>query len=73
MSRLLIAGYLCVVIAACAASHEWVKPGMTASTREADLTACSSRTSHLASDDSMAISIMDSCMASRGYDKKVVR
>jgi len=33
--------------------------------------ACSSKTSHLAVEDSMAISIMDRCMAARGYDKKV--
>ena len=71
MRRLLLASSLCVVIAACATRYEWVKPEMTSSTRDADLTACSSQTSHLAVEDSMAISIMDRCMTSRGYDKKV--
>lgn len=73
MRRLLLASSLCVVIAACATRYEWVKPEMTSSTREADLTACSSKTSHLATEDSMAISIMDRCMAERGYDKKVAQ
>ena len=73
MRRLLLASSLCVVIAACATRYEWVKPEVTPSTREADLTACSSRASHLATEDSMVISIMDRCMASRGYEKKVAQ
>ena len=72
MRRLLLASSLSVVIVGCATSYAWVKPGMTSSAREADLTACSSQTSHMATDDSMVITIMDRCMASRGYDKKVV-
>ena len=71
MRPLLLAISLCVVIAACATRYDWVKPGMTPATREADLTACSSQTSHLTAEDSMAISIMDRCMAARGYDRKV--
>lgn len=73
MSRLLIASSLCIIVAACATSYEWVKPEMTRATREADLMACSSKTSHLANDDSMVISIMDGCMASRGYEKKAAK
>ena len=69
MRRLLIASSLCAAIAACATSYEWVKPKMTPSAREADLTACASKTSHLASEDSMAVKIMDDCMAARGYQK----
>jgi len=71
MRRLLLASSLCVVNVACATNYEWVKPGMTSSSREADLTACSSQTGHLAANDSMTVTIMDRCMASRGYDKKV--
>ena len=71
MRRLLLTISLCAVIAGCATRYDWVKPGMTPATREADLTACSSQTSHLTAEDSMAISIMDRCMAERGYQKKV--
>jgi hypothetical protein len=71
MLRLLLASSLCAVLAGCATRHEWVKPEMTSSTKEADLAACSSKTSHLATDDSMVITIMDRCMAERGYQKKV--
>jgi hypothetical protein len=71
MRRLLLASFLCVVIAGCATRYEWVKPDMTSSSREADLAACGNKTSHLATDDSMVISIMDRCMADRGYQKKV--
>lgn len=71
MHRLLLASSLCVVISACATRYEWVKPEMTSSTKEADLAACGSKTSHLAVEDSMAISIMDRCMAERGYQKKL--
>jgi len=70
MRRLLLASSLCLVIAACATRYEWVKPEMTPSTRQADLAACSSKTSHLATDDSMVVTIMDRCMAERGYQKK---
>jgi hypothetical protein len=69
MRQFLLASSMCVVIAGCATGHEWGKPEMTSSTREADLAACSSETSHLAADDRMVIAIMDRCMAERGYQK----
>ena len=64
---------LCSVLGACATTYEWVKPGMTAATRDADVAGCGSRTSHLAKDDVEAVAVVDRCMADRGYEKKAVR
>ncbi len=72
MLRRLLATSLCVVIAACATKSEWVKPDMTSAKRDADLEFCSSRTDHTAPPD-MIITIMDRCMAERGYQKKAAQ
>jgi hypothetical protein len=64
---------LCVLLVACAAGPEWVKPGMTPAARDADMLACDSQTSHLAKDDADAVRIMDKCMAARGYEKKAAK
>lgn len=69
MSRVFPAAMLCLALAACG-GYEWVKPGMTATAREADLEACGSRTSHLEKDDPDAVAVVDRCMAARGYAKK---
>ena len=70
MSRLFPAATLCLALAACS-GYEWVKPYMTATTRESDLEACGSRTSHLEKDDPAAVTVVDRCMAARGYAKKI--
>lgn len=64
---------LCLALAACATPYEWVKPGMTAATRDADVAGCASKVSHLAKDDVEAVPIVDRCMADRGYEKKAAR
>lgn len=70
MRRLLIASIVCLASAGCATGVEWVKPDMTPASKEADLAACSAETSHLAADDTMVVTLMDRCMAERGYQRK---
>lgn len=72
MRRIIFCSVLCFLLGACASRYEWVKPGMTAATKEADVGGCGGKISHLTRDDPEAISIVDRCMTERGYRKKVV-
>jgi hypothetical protein len=60
---------LCSLLTACAGSYEWTKAGMTPATRDADLMACGTRNAHLEKDDPAAVTVIDRCMAERGYQK----
>lgn len=59
----------CLALGACGPTHEWVKPEMTPATRESDIMSCGNKASHLVTDDVAATSIIDRCMADRGYRK----
>ncbi|HEX8964066.1 MAG TPA: hypothetical protein VF801_13775 [Rhodocyclaceae bacterium] len=61
-----------LLLAGCATSYEWQKPGTGAAARDADLMACGTRNAHLDKDDPAAVSVIDGCMKERGY-RKVAR
>lgn len=72
MGRSMLIVTICCAAVACASRYQWVKPGMTPATRDADIEACAGRTSHLSKDDVEAVAIVDRCMASRGYEQRPV-
>jgi hypothetical protein len=69
MSRLFSVVAAGCLLAACAVSYEWTKPGTTASARDNDLMACGTRNAHLDKDDPAAVTVIDDCMKARGYEK----
>lgn len=69
MHKLLMGFAVGCLLAGCAGSYEWTKPGANAAARDTDLMACGTRNAHLDKDDPAGVTVIDDCMKARGYQK----
>lgn len=67
--KTILLGSLLASLGACSATHEWVKDGTDETKRQADMMACREEMSRYGG--AASAEVFDSCMAARGYEKKV--